>query len=387
MELRKKGQLGRRRKVLTAAQSARLDGQKRRLAEKLTKWNKAMAEKLGSGEEGFEVKRNWAEHDEEGGADEDLEEEEEDDDEEGLEGEEGEEGESQAGSIVDPLEDSEESDEEEENECHPESMDLILPSTLGPDKCLEKGMGRLLEQEVVLREAQAAEAISKLRVALGYKSLLMRDKLQKTKGKKRRTRVWTEIQRVSDEVTSHVASYRRAKTVVDAILKAGDPRRERLRPINREDLKMVGGILEEHRMGAIKPGKKRKRGTDRKGAHALAWFWRLETQGEDGEEDSWLEEGKWKSIQLVISLMSGAVNRVCWLRAKALQTRWTEELELVRHEMGWTVRWFEHQKKVWRERSQGEEREGAQCYGWRQVAMWGAMGEKARRAFSNDMIL
>ncbi len=38
-----------------------------------------------------------------------------------------------------------------------------------------------------------------------------------------------------------------------------------------------------------------------------------------------------------------------WLRAKARLTRWDEELQLVLHEMDWTVNWLKRKVTEWKE--------------------------------------
>lgn len=67
------------------------------------------------------------------------------------------------------------------------------------------------------------------------------------------------------------------------------------------------------------------------------------------------------------------VYRVNWLRAKARQDRWSEELQIVRHEMKWTILWFQHQIKEWKDRlkrSVQENEKGHIAYAEKQVAMW-----------------
>lgn len=77
-----------------------------------------------------------------------------------------------------------------------------------------------------------------------------------------------------------------------------------------------------------------------------------------------------------------AVNRVCWLRAKALKARWMEEQILVQYEMGWTVEWFKHQGRQWvtRATATGLD-EGDRCYARRQAAMWDSFARKAADGF------
>ncbi|KAG2070067.1 hypothetical protein BDR04DRAFT_1118593 [Suillus decipiens] len=73
-------------------------------------------------------------------------------------------------------------------------------------------------------------------------------------------------------------------------------------------------VIEENRFG--------------QGSDKLAWFWRVNNAGR-GQEDAWMDE----------------LYRVNWLKAKARWSRWQEELSLVRHKMGWIIKWFKYYEK------------------------------------------
>jgi len=78
------------------------------------------------------------------------------------------------------------------------------------------------------------------------------------------------------------------------------------------------------------------------------------------------------------------VYRVNWLRAKAWFDRWEEEVKLVENEMRWTVLWFEHHGKLWKERAMKSKQDGKNghaCYAWKQVKMWKRMADNAGETF------
>jgi hypothetical protein len=86
---------------------------------------------------------------------------------------------------------------------------------------------------------------------------------------------------------------------------------------------------------------------------------------------------------------SSQVYRVNWLRAKARFDRWDEELITVRHEMGWSVTWFEHQRKKWVKRasnSQQMNKPGHCAYAEKQVALWGMFMQEAELGFEGKML-
>ena len=78
------------------------------------------------------------------------------------------------------------------------------------------------------------------------------------------------------------------------------------------------------------------------------------------------------------------VYRVNWLKAKARVDRWQEELILVKHEMDWTIRWFQYQAKIWKERSELEDSmlpKGHEAYAIKQRKLWDAFEKKASERF------
>jgi hypothetical protein len=70
------------------------------------------------------------------------------------------------------------------------------------------------------------------------------------------------------------------------------------------------------------------------------------------------------------------VYRVNWLRGKAHVDGWQEELTLVKHEMQWTILWFQYQGNLWRkrlERLDGILATGHTSYAKKQQKLWNAL--------------
>ena len=60
-----------------------------------------------------------------------------------------------------------------------------------------------------------------------------------------------------------------------------------------------------------------------------------------------------------------------WLRAKARYDRWDEDLVTIRHEMGWTVRYFRHQSGKWEKRGMASSEVGKEGHAaLREEASW-----------------
>jgi hypothetical protein len=80
------------------------------------------------------------------------------------------------------------------------------------------------------------------------------------------------------------------------------------------------------------------------------------------------------------------VYRVNWLRAKARYTRWEEEHNLVRNEMQWTIKYFQHRERQWEQRRSAIANDasgaaGLRCYAAKQAGLWRRFKEKATATF------
>lgn len=78
------------------------------------------------------------------------------------------------------------------------------------------------------------------------------------------------------------------------------------------------------------------------------------------------------------------VYRVHWLKAKARADRWDEEFKLVWSEMDWTLRYFQHQGRIWVERTQQAVQGGKlghAAYAARQGSMWAKFYQQGSRVF------
>ena len=74
-----------------------------------------------------------------------------------------------------------------------------------------------------------------------------------------------------------------------------------------------------------------------------------------------------------------------WLRAKAHVDRWQEEETLVKHEMLWTILWFQNQANLWSERLKREDENlplGHKYYATKKLKLWTAFQKKATERFA-----
>jgi hypothetical protein len=77
---------------------------------------------------------------------------------------------------------------------------------------------------------------------------------------------------------------------------------------------------------------------------------------------------------------------VHWLKAKARFDRWSEEFLLLKNEMDWTVRYFNHRSQLWKDLAKSaEERSlgGHAAYAFRQEWMWTRFSTAAKTEFTS----
>ena len=96
------------------------------------------------------------------------------------------------------------------------------------------------------------EALQKVRVGIGYKSLLYRTKVRKASGTRARLRSFDEVHAAEDGIRRHVRVYMKARGMLEALF---DPLEDaaieernslltKYRPIEKSDLKAETALLE-----------------------------------------------------------------------------------------------------------------------------------------------
>ncbi|KAH7906220.1 hypothetical protein BJ138DRAFT_1016595 [Hygrophoropsis aurantiaca] len=235
-----------------------------------------------------------------------------------------------------------------------ETMGIWMPSSMDSEKAMELGLEKLQEDELQLRIGQANDALEGLRMALGQKAVLYRKTLRSANSVATGTRSKKLIEQVNAKINRHVRSYLRARKVIQKFSK--DPSIvAKYKDILPADLSVNKDVTEENRYG--------------QGSDKMAWFW---VAGEQNEQsDGWMNE----------------FYRVNWLKAKARYLRWEEELVIVKHEMSWTINWFNGRRDKWRELAKLGSDPGQKAYAEKQIAMWGAFSENATEAFDGKAVV
>ncbi|KAH9914838.1 uncharacterized protein B0H18DRAFT_824213, partial [Fomitopsis serialis] len=245
---------------------------------------------------------------------------------------------------------------EAEDIIQPEAVALPLPSTWGMQKLRDLKKTRLGEQELRLREGQANDALHRLRMAIGLKSVVFRTNVRDGDGQHAKTRAWTQIQAIARTATEQARLYSLARNTMKRLRDAFDtwvrtlPEvMQRYRPLYKEDLNATTHLVDN---------------AERNSRHkVLSWIWSVDV-GLDTENSDWLLE----------------IHRVNWLREKAKSDRWNEQSAIVGEEMKQTVRSFEFRATQWKGRQVGTA--GQQSYALRQAALWQSLADDARAAFT-----
>lgn len=153
-------------------------------------------------------------------------------------------------------------DPQEEDSLPVECTPLKFPSFYGHQLCRTHGLGNLVDQEIELRKGQLNDTLESLRMVLGTRSVLLKKVVRNAKGKTRKTRAWSEVNRYTRERNLLVRIYNRSR---QALVQLGVDKKTletQYQPILPDQIKVNGDITHQNRL---------YQKNDR-----LPWFWRLE---------------------------------------------------------------------------------------------------------------
>lgn len=255
----------------------------------------------------------------------------------------------------------------------PEKFQLALPSSIGLEECHKRRLQYAIKYEIQLRTGQCEDALQAIRMAIGKKAFLFQNEVRKAVTKVHKTRAFTKVEAVTTNLQYNAQLYRRARQAL-LDLKAESPIIARFKPLNPNDLRTITTFLDT---GIKHQSLKHKN---------LAWFWYLDLKGDSVDNDVMTEckyhlPTGWRPIMHSL-LTVGLVYRVNFLRAQANHDRATEEVNIVIHEMDWTVRYFRYMSERWQTRAASSSSAGHTCYALWQSAMWGKFASRADSAFA-----
>ena len=92
----------------------------------------------------------------------------------------------------------------------PKERQILLPSTLGHEKCVELEYQKLARMELTIQEGQANDALQAIQMAIGEKSFIFQKQLHNAISKSQKTQSWDSVHTTSKRLTHHQAIYSNA---------------------------------------------------------------------------------------------------------------------------------------------------------------------------------
>jgi hypothetical protein len=286
--------------------------------------------------------------------------------------------------------DDEVSSEEEEDlssttftVADPEGQVLPFPSAvsegfLSAAPAEQKALLLLLRKtELDLRGGQADDSLDHVRKAVIHLSWEFKNTLRTALSGQEKSRAWDKAKVLSRLWKLHRKVYNHTRNVMMSIGTRGDV--ETKYPfLEIKDCQASTTVSDVNERGGS--------------SYRLPWYWSSSarvaaTAALDGEHENECNVNLTPDVNDM--LMGPSVYRVNWLRARAQNNRWTEELNLTFHEMEWTVRWYVHKAEQWQFRRNAEEgagtvSRGRRAYAEKQMAMWNELGRVSDAMFSTN---
>lgn len=172
-------------------------------------------------------------------------------------------------------------DDDGEVPLNAESVRLRMPSNVIVS--LADGsqeLKKLANHELKLRQGQANDALQKLRLAIGQKSLALRGQVRRARSNATRTRAWADVEGVEGKIKEQADIYRLARAALPR-LSASEDTLTIYEILDDEHLIVPKDLTEENRTGQR--------------SDTLSWIWRLDGQ-HVAEGDDWMKECMFFSI-------------------------------------------------------------------------------------------
>jgi hypothetical protein len=177
---------------------------------------------------------------------------------------------------LDELEEDEDTLKSPITHDQPENIVLPLPSHLGLHQQPDQTITALVDNEMALRQSQASEALEQLRLSLGLKLAIFRNKGAMPNSQYNKTRAWKAVNVVTAAVQRHARSFGLARQAL-VQLQADHSILRRYPALQKSDLAVSRDVVEENRLG-------------QRSEH-VGWIWRLDI-GNGLGEDEWMQESE-----------------------------------------------------------------------------------------------
>ncbi len=153
----------------------------------------------------------------------------------------------------------------------PKSIRLALPSTFG-----DKAKSVYVEQELLLRQGQAEDALHAIRISLSEKAGVFRNQVRHANSQQTKTRAWSGITVLEKNVAQQAHIYFCTQHAL-VLLNANEEVLQRFQVLKKDNLSATTSVMDpsiQHHQN-----------------QALSWIWRMKRQG-DYDDDKWMHECK-----------------------------------------------------------------------------------------------
>ncbi|EIW82952.1 hypothetical protein CONPUDRAFT_152009 [Coniophora puteana RWD-64-598 SS2] len=209
----------------------------------------------------------------------------------------------------------------EEAHIDPEKRTIGLPSAFGHARCRRHGLDHLVKMELRLQRGQANDAIGKVHSHITWQSVLYHKRIcPARKSQRLAAAARDQVSSQTVQVNLHRLYYNHARQAMLALSEDVNSLSdyEEMKP---EDLTSRTSLLDPSERGLQYLG--------------LSWIWQIDVQLKLGGE-----KGK---------TLLNEYARQHWMKARCRRDRAVEELTILRHEMDWIPREFDHQADIWRD--------------------------------------
>ena len=250
--------------------------------------------------------------------------------------------------------------------AQPESFSIPLPSSIPKESPQRPLLTRIMQKELELRKGHANDCLAAMRTIIGQQAFQYKKILRPAPTKVHRTRARSSIQKVGRNLVLQSRIYKQTRNAMLSLNMEVDALKSVYKELTPQDIQVSSAIAEPNIAGSSR-------------MH-LSWIWTIH-QGVE-PTDNHLTECE-VTHSFCTRLTNNTVYRVHWLRARAQLHRWQEEVTLTRNEMHWATNYFTFRQGQWStwQSSHPELTHGHQAYAERQKAMWGEIGQQARKLF------
>ena len=167
-----------------------------------------------------------------------------------------------------------------------EKLAICLPSHLGIDICLAHNLDKLVKAERRLRVGQMNDALHRVRVAVGYKSVLYRTKVRHAGTHRQKLRSFDDVHLVQADVLGSARLYTYSRESYIRLFKDGNPDDDAVleeslatyRVLEKTQIKANTALIEHSVRGVSR--------------EHVPWFWALGME-KDSHGQGWSAECKW----------------------------------------------------------------------------------------------